>query len=126
MHALRYYEGEKLLISPVGRTSGGRRVYQQADVDWLNICTRLRASGMPLTELRRFATLVRHGPGNEDQRLALLREHQARVQTQLDELHACADLITWKVGAYEEQLNHGSAQGMWDPTQRDTATPPIS
>lgn len=66
VHVLRFYERENLLLAPVRRTSGGRRVYGQQDVDSLSICTRLRALGMPLADLRAFAALVREGPGNED------------------------------------------------------------
>lgn len=116
MHTLRFYERQDLLISPVRRTSGGRRVYRREDVDWLVICTRLRASGMSLADLRAFAALVREGPGNEDQRLALLRAHQSHIQAQLDELQGCLDLINWKVGIYEEHLTRGTARGVWDPT----------
>ncbi|WCB40217.1 MerR family transcriptional regulator [Gordonia polyisoprenivorans] len=61
VHALRFYEREDLLIGPIERTSGGRRRYREVDIDWLRICTRLRESGMPLADLRRFAALVREG-----------------------------------------------------------------
>jgi hypothetical protein len=44
-------------------------------VKWLQIGIKLRRSGMPLAKIRRFAELVREGPGNEEQRLELLREH---------------------------------------------------
>lgn len=121
VHALRFYERQDLLVSPVRRSSGGRRIYQQADVDWLTICTRLRASGMPLAKLRAFAALVRQGPGNEEQRLSLLREHQSHIQRQLSELQACLDLTDWKVGLYEAHIHMGTAQGVWDPITRDVS-----
>ncbi|SFS93669.1 MerR family transcriptional regulator [Saccharopolyspora flava] len=116
VHALRFYERENLLLAPVRRTAGGRRAYTEQDVDWLAICTRLRDSGMPLADLRAFAALVREGPGNEEQRLALLRGHRNRVQAQLAELRSCLDLITWKVGVYEQRVAEGTATGVWDPT----------
>lgn len=72
VHALRFYEREGLLVAPVHRTSGGRRRYASFDVEWLLICVKLRESGMPLTDLKLFAELVRRGPGNEAQRLRLL------------------------------------------------------
>lgn len=115
-HTLRFYEREGLLLTPVSRTSGGRRVYDPQNVHWLGICTRLRASGMSLANLRAFTALVRQGPGNEDERLELLRAHQAEVQEQLEELRAGLDLISWKVGIYEDRLAHGTTHGVWDPT----------
>ncbi|WP_310964028.1 MerR family transcriptional regulator [Nocardioides terrisoli] len=121
VHALRFYERENLMVSPVQRTSGGRRIYTQTDVDWLTICTKLRASGMPLASLQTFADLVRQGPGNEHQRLDLLRSHQARVQAQLDALTECLDLITWKVAVYEEHVATDTAEGLWDPAATSAA-----
>ncbi|NKE10813.1 MerR family transcriptional regulator, partial [Kocuria subflava] len=58
VHTLRFYERKGLLIASVRRSSGGRRIYTEADVEWLDICTRLRASGMPLAKLQTFAAMV--------------------------------------------------------------------
>jgi DNA-binding transcriptional MerR regulator len=108
VHALRFYEHEGLFVNPVGRGPGGRRVYSQDDVDWLTVCIILRASGMPLPALRRYADLVREGAGNEEERLALLREHQAHVTTQIGRLTECLDLVRFKVGVYEDLLDQDS------------------
>lgn len=124
VHALRFYERENLLLSPIRRTTSGRRVYSESDVDWLAICTRLRASGMPLADLRAFTALVREGPGNEDQRLALLTQHRTRVEERLAELQSSLDLITWKVGVYQQRIAEGTARGLWDPATHDNATWP--
>lgn len=64
VHALLYYEREDLLIGSVRRTAG-RPTYTAVDVDWLGVCVRLRESGMPLADLRKFAALVSQGSGNE-------------------------------------------------------------
>jgi DNA-binding transcriptional MerR regulator len=80
---------------------------------WLGICIKLRRSGMPLAKIRRFAELVREGPGNEQQRLELLREQQLRVENQLAELEECLQIITRKVGIYEQHLAGGDAQDLW-------------
>ncbi|WP_034520783.1 MerR family transcriptional regulator [Actinomadura rifamycini] len=116
VHALRFYEREGLLVGPVRRTAGGRRRYAAADVGWLLICVKLRESGMPLAELKRFAELVRHGPGNEAERLQLLDVHQQRVEAQIQALEECRSVIAWKVGVYAEHLSRGEAGGLWDPT----------
>lgn len=116
VHALRFYEREGLLVGPVRRSSGGRRRYTAADVDWLLICVKLRESGMPLADLKRFAELVRQGPGNEADRLQLLDTHRQRVDAQIQALQECRSVITWKVGIYAEHLVRGEAGGLWDPT----------
>jgi DNA-binding transcriptional MerR regulator len=108
VHALRFYEREGLFATPIRRELNGRRVYSEDDIGWLTICTVLRASGMPLTAIRRYAELVRDGAGNEKERLSLLREHQDRVTDQMAELRKCLDLITFKVGVYEDIVAAGS------------------
>jgi DNA-binding transcriptional MerR regulator len=114
VHALRYYEREGLMLSEhVARGTGGHRRYSPQDVYWLRICIKLRASGMPLAKIRRFAELAREGPGNEHERLELLREQQRRVEHQLAELKECLRIITRKVGVYEQQLADGAAQDLW-------------
>ncbi|MEU4571225.1 MerR family transcriptional regulator [Nonomuraea sp. ATR24] len=104
VHALRFYEQEGILAHPVERDAGGRRVYTEDHVDWLGMCVLLRASGMPLPDIRRYTELVRQGPGTEDERLELMRAHQERVSGQIEELTRCLDLITFKVGVYEDRV----------------------
>lgn len=116
VHALRFYEREGLLVGPVQRTSGGRRRYTPVDVEWLLICVKLRESGMPLADLKHFAELVRHGPGNEAERLHLLDTHRQRVDAQIQALEECRSVITWKVAVYTEHLARGAADGLWAPT----------
>jgi DNA-binding transcriptional MerR regulator len=113
VHALRFYEREGLMLSQqVARGTGGHRRYSPDDVYWLRICIKLRASGMPLANIRRLAELVREGPGNEHERLELLREHQRRVEHQLAELQECLRVITRKVGVYEQHLADGTGRDL--------------
>jgi DNA-binding transcriptional MerR regulator len=105
VHALRFYEREGLLVSPIHRDTGGRRVYSRDDVDWMTVCVILRASGMPLPAIRRYTELVRAGEGNEPERLVLLREHRERVVDQMDQFGKCLDLINFKIGVYEDVLD---------------------
>lgn len=112
-HALRFYEQEGLFVEPVDRNSAGHRVFTEQEVGWLRVCTRLRSSGMPLPDIRRYAELVREGPGTEAARLDLLRGHEAKVTQQLAELQEALDVIKFKVNLYEEHLAAGSADGLW-------------
>ena len=104
IHTLRFYEREGILPIPVTRDSAGRRVYTGNDVEWLTMCTNLRATGMPLARIREYTGLVRHGAGNERERLEVLYEHQERVHAQMRQLEACLELITFKIGYYEKEL----------------------
>jgi DNA-binding transcriptional MerR regulator len=114
VHALRFYERQGLLANAVRRRPNGRRVYSEDDVEWLTTCTMLRASGMPLTTIRRYADLVREGAGNEGDRLAVLRQHQEQLTRQIGELTKCLDLIRYKVRVYEDHLAQGTAHQLWN------------
>ena len=48
---LRYYEEKGLLI--VGRDGGGRRVYDEGDLEWVRFLCRLKETGMSLRDIRR-------------------------------------------------------------------------
>lgn len=115
VHTLRLYEREGLFPGEVRRDGRGRRVYSAWDAEWLGYCTRFRASGMPLATIRRFAELVRQGPGNEHIRLRLLREHRDLVVERIAELTACLEVISFKVGVYEEHLAQDNAGDLWSP-----------
>ncbi|WP_158883703.1 MerR family transcriptional regulator [Amycolatopsis anabasis] len=115
VHALRFFEREGLFLHPISRSSGGRRIYDSADVEWLKLCNRLRDSGMPIATIKEFARLVRSGPGNESERLELLREHERAVRAKIAELNASLEVIHTKVVTYEKHLREGTAAGLWAP-----------
>ena len=102
-HTLRYYERDGLMLG-VGRDRSGHRAYSEVDLGWIELITKLRATGMPVREVRRYAELVRAGDGNEEERLALLRAHRERVRAQLDAMVAHLAAIDMKIGYYAGAL----------------------
>jgi DNA-binding transcriptional MerR regulator len=104
-HTLRYYERAGL-INGVDRADSGHRRYDDADLAWIEVLQCLRATGMPIRRIRRYAELVRAGEGNEVARLALLEEHRDAVRTRLAEVQRHLAFIDRKIAKYEEKL-HG-------------------
>jgi DNA-binding transcriptional MerR regulator len=126
VHALRYYEREGLLADPIRRDPGGRRVYTDDDLEWLDMCIMLRATGMPLTAIRRYTDLVKAGDGNAKERVVLLRSHEERVTAQMDRLNRCLDLIRFKIARYEDTPDDPSTPTCYPaptPTPTPTSTP---
>lgn len=99
-YTLRWYEQEGLL-APVRRDSGGRRRYSQSDLDWLLLLTRLRRTGMPVRDMRRYAELVRDGDHTRAARLALLTAHRDRVLSRIADLREDLDVLNYKIGLYD-------------------------
>jgi DNA-binding transcriptional MerR regulator len=105
-HTLRYYERDGLMLSSVQRAGSGHRRYSERDLTWIEMLTRLRATGMPIADVRRYAALVRAGDGNEAERLELLLAHRARVEEQLAQVTSHLRAIDHKIGIYEGKLEH--------------------
>jgi DNA-binding transcriptional MerR regulator len=117
VHTLRYYERAGLVVTPVDRTASGQRRYQQPDLDWISVCTRLRATGMPIRTIRRYAELVSDGHGNEKDRLALLESHRVEVLARLAELQENLELLDHKIGVYRGRIAAGEADHPWAPSR---------
>jgi DNA-binding transcriptional MerR regulator len=103
-YTLRYYERAGL-IDGVDRADSGHRRYSDRDLAWIHTLQCLRATGMPIRTIRRYAELVRAGDGNEPERLALLREHRNAVRDQLAEVRRHLAFIDRKISIYEDALD---------------------
>jgi DNA-binding transcriptional MerR regulator len=101
-YTLRWYERIGLL-DRVERTADGRRRFSDADLGWLILLSRLRATGMPVRDMLRYAELVRSG-AREQERIDLLREHRERVRHALLEQQECLKLLDHKIGNYCRRL----------------------
>ena len=100
-HTLRYYERIGL-IGPVERATNGHRRYTAADVGWVDLLKRLRATGMPIAQMKQYADLQRQGDESFGLRLALLEAHQQRVLQKLDELQQNLSIIEYKIDIYSK------------------------
>src|ERR1700733_15868075 len=97
-YTLRWYERIGLL-DRVARTPDGRRRFSDADLDWLLLVGRLRATGMPVRDMLRYAELVRSG-AHEQQRIDLLRQARERVRQSLIAQHGCLKPLDAQIGNY--------------------------
>jgi DNA-binding transcriptional MerR regulator len=96
IETLRYYERIGLL-EPVGRSAAGHRRFTDVHLEQLSIARCLRESGMPIADVARYAELVRAGDDTIDERIALLEEHETRVQAKMESLREQQRYITRKI-----------------------------
>ena len=102
-HALRYYERTGLLEA-VSRNGSGHRRYRAADLEWISFLTKLRATGMPVREVRRYAELMKAGETTNKERLELLEAHRDAVLVELEATARNLELVEWKISVYKERL----------------------
>ena len=102
IHTLRYYEKEKLL-API-RSENNRRCYSANDLAWLEFILRLKATGMPLKEIKLYADMRRQGQGTLAMRLAMLLEHQENLSKQIATLLEHKAKLQEKIKFYEEEI----------------------
>ncbi len=96
-HTLRYYERAGL-IPFVGRDpSSGHRVYGPQHAQWVDFVRNLRATGMPIRELRGYSKLVARGDETWPERKAMLAAHRARVVGMMNLLEKQREILDQKL-----------------------------
>lgn len=101
---LRWYEREGLVDS-VARDGSGRRQYTQQDLRRLLLLMRLRTTGMPVSEMRRYAGLLQAGPSTDQQRAELLEAHRDRVLSHIVDLQHDLEMINRKIASHRRALS---------------------
>ncbi|MCP1452300.1 MerR family transcriptional regulator [Priestia megaterium] len=100
-YTLRYYENIGLL-SDIERDENGYRTYRQTDILWIDFLIRLRKTGMPITNMKKFAELRRQGDSTATARRELLEIHQENVLKQIKELESNLTKISEKIDYYKK------------------------
>ena len=102
IHTLRYYEQERLL-SP-SRNAANRRRYSDSDLAWVEFVKRLKATGMPIQEMRRYAALRADGDGTLAERLEMLTAHREALRARMRELEEHMEKLDEKILFYHEKI----------------------
>lgn len=99
-HTLRYYEKEGIL-PPINRDSGGRRVYSEENMTWLDIVTCLKKTNMPIADIKEIVRLSIIGDDTITERRKLLVNHREEMLRQLEELKSNIHKIDKKIAFYD-------------------------
>lgn len=100
-HTLRYYERIGL-IRPIHRAENGHRRYSSEDEAWIGFLNRLRATGMPIQQMLRYAELRSQGDTTACERRQILEEHQRDIEAKIKALQECHALLTYKITNYHQ------------------------
>jgi DNA-binding transcriptional MerR regulator len=103
VHTLRYYERIGL-IHPIPRKNNRHRLYRAEDIGWIEFILRLRATGMPISKMQRYAQL-RHAGDQRDsvsERKAMLEQHALTVEAEIASLTETLAYLRTKVQVYAD------------------------
>lgn len=73
----------------------------ESDISWINFLIRLRATGMPVCEMKQFSDLRSQGDSTISSRRELLENHQKNVLNQIKELKDNFNKIEEKIEHYK-------------------------
>ena len=104
---IRFYEKSGMLDT-IQRDTRGWRIFSRDDINWLTTLERLRATGMPLDDVKRFAVSA-HAPDcdlpeQKAKRLTLLEDHAVTLAKREAELKACKSYLNHKINLYRAAL----------------------
>lgn len=112
-HTLRYYERIGL-IHPIHRANNGHRRYSADDTGWIDFLNKLRATGMSIQQMQRYADLQRQGDATLPERLEMLKAHRLKVEAEMSELQAHLNVICYKIAIYTEIVAQLAAEADTD------------
>lgn len=104
---LRYYDQEGLLPF-MDRSEGGIRLFKDSDYEILKIISCLKATGMPIKDIRVFIGLVMRGDETIEDRLQLFLKRKEEVEKQMAQLQETLDTIRFKCWYYETAKTAGT------------------
>jgi DNA-binding transcriptional MerR regulator len=102
---LRYYERIGILPG-IARSESGHRRFSDDDLGWIRLVQCLRATGMSVEDLHRYAELMQAGDSTAPERLRLLEDHRRRIRDEMRELATALELVERKIAGYAE-IAHG-------------------
>ncbi|MEO5807289.1 MerR family transcriptional regulator [Devosia sp.] len=102
-HTIRYYERIGLLPY-ADRDRSSHRDYDTSILVWIAFLERLKVTGMPISEMLRYAALRQLGPATEGERRALLEAHRHRVRAHLANLQSALAALDTKIAGYSDDI----------------------
>lgn len=102
-HTLRYYEREGLL-PPVAKGTNGHRRYSDEDLGWVKFLQLLRATGMPIREMKDFMALTWAGDHTIAERVEVLTRYRTALEKRMAEDREHLDFLHRKINTYTDML----------------------
>lgn len=112
-YTLRYYDKEGLMPF-VHRGRNGRREFTENDLDFVDLISCLKETGMSLKEIREFVNMSLEGNCTLEQRLAMFKKQRAEVMKQIAQSQRYLEKLDHKVKYFEAACEAGTEDGLED------------
>lgn len=108
---LRYYDREGLFPN-MRRSSGGRRIFSDNEVNTIRVIECLKASGMPIKDIKQFLRLCQEGDNTLKARRTMFYERLQEVTKQMAALQNTMNTLRYKCWYYDTALQNGTEEHM--------------
>jgi len=112
-YTLRYYDKEGLMPF-VHRGNGGRREFTENDMDFVDLISCLKETGMSLKEIRDFVNMSMEGNITLEERLAMFKKQRDNVMKQIAQSQRYLEKLDHKVQYFEAACAQGTETGLED------------
>ncbi|MCO7127503.1 MerR family transcriptional regulator [Sporolactobacillus shoreicorticis] len=102
-YSIRYYDDHGLLPT-IKRDENNNRVFDDVDLEWIEVVACLRATGMSLAKIKHYVELCLKGKETVRERYRIMIEQQRETMAQAEKIQAHLRLITKKVDHYANVL----------------------
>lgn len=104
---IRFYEKEGLLPN-IKRDKNGIRFFTDDNLQSLRIIECLKATGMPIKDIRKFIDLCAEGDNSLQERYKLFLDRKVAIQKQIKELQKIEKVIDFKCWYYQTAIDAGT------------------
>lgn len=103
-HTIRYYEKIGLL-KHVSRNSSGHRWFTKEDIAWIEFIKRLKDTGMPLNNIRKYADLRDEGFSTSKLRMDILQQHAVTLEEKISSEQFHLQKLKEKISFYSKVID---------------------
>ena len=115
---LRYYDKEGLLPF-VERSSGGIRMFQESDFEWLQVIGCMKKAGMSIRDIRQYIELALRCDDTIDTRLKMFTHQRDVLLAQMEEMRHTLETVEYKCWYYETAKASGTIDVPRDMADED-------
>lgn len=106
-YTLRYYSKEGLLPFEK-RNAKGIRVFEKEDLELFNVIKCLKATHMPIKEIKKFVQLYMEGDATIPERRKMFEERKAVVAEELKNIKNLYDDVSYRCWFFEQAEKAGT------------------